>query len=178
VQVEKVNGVYQGACFPFWGKGMLGPLVLAFDLKGRLFVGGITEGSCGAHPDRGGLFRIDFTGQTPFEIESIRALPSGFRLTFTKAVDSRTARDAASYLLEHYRYAYTAEYGSPELDRTRVPATSIELRDERTIDLTMPPLVKDRVYMIHPEGVRSADGELLVHPVGAYTLNEIPDVPL
>ncbi len=175
VQVEKVNGVYQGACYPFWGKGMLGPLVLAFDLKGRLFVGGITEGSCGAHPDRGGLFRIDFTGQTPFEIESIHARPRGFRLTFTKSVDPRTARDAASYLVEHYRYAYSGEYGSPELDRTRVQPVRIELaKDGRTIDLELPRLIQDRIYMIHPEGVRSSHGEPLVHPVGAYTLNEIP----
>ncbi|MFO0822641.1 MAG: hypothetical protein U0792_05890 [Gemmataceae bacterium] len=41
--VEKVNGVYQGACFPFWGKGLLGPVTLAFDPRGKLYVGGITE---------------------------------------------------------------------------------------------------------------------------------------
>src|SRR5262249_23067264 len=37
--LEKVNGEYQGACFPFWGKGLLGPLTLAFDPRGRLYVG-------------------------------------------------------------------------------------------------------------------------------------------
>jgi cytochrome c551/c552 len=175
IQVEQVNGVYQGACFPFWGPGMLGPLVLAFDLKGRLFVGSITEGSCGAHPDRGGLFRIDFTGQTPFEIQSIHARTHGFRVVFTAPADPRTAREPASYSLEHYRYIHTAEYGSPELDRTRLAVTDIQLSaDGRTAELTTAPLVKDRVYMIHADGVRSMKGEALVHPVGAYTLNEIP----
>ena len=40
--VEKVNGQYQGACFPFWGQGLLGPVSLAFDPEGRLYVGGLT----------------------------------------------------------------------------------------------------------------------------------------
>ena len=39
----RVTGAYQGACFPFWGKGLLGPLTLAFDnRKGQLYVGSIT----------------------------------------------------------------------------------------------------------------------------------------
>ena len=41
-------------------------------------------------------------------------------------------------------------------------------------ELTCPPLVKGRVYLIRCRGVRSAAGETLVHPAGAYTLNEIP----
>src|SRR5206468_6168765 len=73
--LEKVNGEYQGACFPFWGRGLLGPLTLAFDPKGRLFVGGITEPGWMAQPDRGALFRIDYTGPVPFEMQSIRVRP-------------------------------------------------------------------------------------------------------
>jgi hypothetical protein len=34
--------------------------------------------------------------------------------------------------------------------------------------------VKGRVYTITPRGVKSAKGEVLVHPTGAYTVNEIP----
>src|SRR5205814_3008216 len=41
--VETVNGEVQGSCFPFWGKGLMGPVVLTFDPKGRLWVGSITE---------------------------------------------------------------------------------------------------------------------------------------
>ncbi|HEV3258380.1 MAG TPA: hypothetical protein VG013_15985, partial [Gemmataceae bacterium] len=174
-QVEKVNGEYQGACFPFWGKGLLGPLTLAFDPKGRLFVGGITEPGWMAQPDRGALFRIDFTGRTPFEMQSIHARPHGFRIVFTTPLAPATARAPASYELEHYRYEYTGAYGSPELDRTRVAVERVEVSpDRRSVDLTTAPLVKERVYLIRPQGVRSAKGEVLVNPVGAYTLNEIP----
>jgi hypothetical protein len=174
--VEKVNGEYQGCCFPFWGKGLLGPLTLAFDPKGRLFVGGITEPGWMAQPDRGALFRIDFTGQTPFEVQTIRVRPRGFRLIFTKPVAPETARDPASYFMEHYRYEYTGAYGSPELDRTRVAIEKVEVSpDGLSVELTTAaPLVKDRVYLVAAKGVRSTKGEAPVHPTGTYTLNEVP----
>jgi glucose/arabinose dehydrogenase/cytochrome c2 len=173
--LEKVNGEYQGACFPFWGKGLLGPLTLAFDPRGRLWVGGITEPGWMAQPDRGALFRIDFTGKVPFEMQTIRVRPDGFRIVFTEPVSPRTAGDPASYQVEHYRYEHTGAYGSPELDRARSAVERVEMSaDGRSVDLVTAPLVKDRVYLIQAPGVRSAKGEALVNPAGAYTLNEVP----
>jgi mono/diheme cytochrome c family protein/glucose/arabinose dehydrogenase len=173
--VEKVNGQYQGACFPFWGKGLLGPVSLAFDPRGHLYVGGITEPGWMAQPDRGALFRIDFTGKVPFEMQTIRARPRGFRAIFTKPVDRASASRAESYQLEHYRYEYTGAYGSPELDRTRDPIEAIEVSaDGRTVDMRLRELVPDRVYLLTVRGVRSEGGEALVYSQGAYTLNELP----
>jgi hypothetical protein len=173
--LEQVNGQYQGACFPFWGKGLLGPVSLAFDPRGRLFVGGITEPGWMAQPDRGAVFRIDFTGRTPFEIQSIHARPRGFQVSFTAPVEGRSASDPTSYRLERYRYEYTSAYGSPELDRSVVAVEHATLSaDGRSVELITAPLVKDRVYLVSAPGVRSAGGEGLVYPTGAYTLNEIP----
>ena len=173
--VEKVNGVYQGACFPFWGKGLLGPVSLAFDPRGRLYVGSITEPGWMAQPDRGALFRIDYTGEVPFEMQSIHVRPRGFRVVFTKPVDKATAANPANYKLEHYRYEYTGAYGSPELDRTSVPVERAQVSaDGRSVELTTASLVADRVYLLNAAGVRSADGEPPVPPTGAYTRNEIP----
>ncbi|MFO0907330.1 MAG: hypothetical protein U0794_03030 [Isosphaeraceae bacterium] len=173
--VEKVNGHYQGACFPFWGKGLLGPVSLAFDPAGPLYVGGITEPGWMAQPDRGALFRIDFTGSVPFEIQSIHALPRGFRLVFTRPIDPATARAIGAYTIDRFRYEYTGAYGSPELDRARVGIERVEVAaDGRTVDLTTASLVADHVYMISAPGVRSPRGESLLFPGGAYTLNQIP----
>jgi mono/diheme cytochrome c family protein len=174
--VERVNGEMQGACFPFWGKGLLGPLTMAFDPKGRMWVGSITEPGWMAQPDRGAVFRIDFTGEAPFEIQSIHALSDGFRLVFTAPVDPRTSAAFASYTVDHHRYEYTGAYGSPELDRTRVGISKVSVTgDLRSVELKLDaPLVPERVYMISARGVKSEKGDLLVHPVGAYTLNEIP----
>jgi hypothetical protein len=148
---------------------------LAFDPSGHLYVGGITEPGWMAQPDRGALFRIDFTGTPPFEIQSIHALPQGFRIVFTTPADPHLASDTASYALERYRYEYTGAYGSPELDRTKLKIESVALSpDGRSADLKTAALVKDRVYLLSAPAVRSAAGEPLVHPTGAYTLNEIP----
>ncbi len=173
--VETVNGQAQGSCFPFWGKGLLGPVVLTFDPKGRLWVGSITEPGWMAQPDRGAVHRIQFTGEAPFEMRDFNVLPQGFRVNFTTPADPRTAADPSAYAVEHYRYEYTGAYGSPELDRTRVPVESVRVTAEgRSAELALPPLVKDRVYLITARGVKSAKGEPLVHPTGAYTLQEIP----
>jgi hypothetical protein len=174
-QVERVNGEVQGACWPFWGKGLLGPVVLAFDPKGRLWVGSITEPGWMAQPDRGALYRIDFTGDAPFEMRSIHLRPRGFRVVFTRPVDPATARDPAAWSLEHYRYEYTGAYGSPELDRARVEVEKVDVApDGLSAELKTAPIGKDRVYMVGARGVKSARGEPLVNPVGAYTVNEVP----
>lgn len=173
--VETVNGQTQGSCFPFWGKGLMGPVVLTFDPKGRLWVGSITEPGWMAQPDRGAVYRIQFTGEAPFEMRDIRVLPNGFRVNFTTPVDPKSAVDAAGYAVEHYRYEYTGAYGSPELDRTKVAVQSVSVSaDGRSVDLTLPSLLQDRVYLITPRAVRSIKGEPLVNSTGAYTLNEIP----
>ena len=97
---------------------------------------------------------------------------------FTTAVGEQYAADPNSYRLERYRYEYTGSYGSPELDRTSVKVDHVTVsNDGLSVELTTPPLVKDRVYLISAPGVRSAGGEALVHPTGAYTLNEIPAKP-
>lgn len=175
-QVEKVNGVYQGACFPFWGKGLLGPLTMAFDPKGRLWVGSITTPGWMGQPDRGALFRIDYTGQLPFEMQRVHIQPQGFRIVLTKPIDVATAGKLDSYHIEHYRYDYTGAYGSPELERTRLVIQQVRVQpDGKTVDLLTAPLSKDRVYAISAPGIRSQENEALVHPMGVYTVNEIPE---
>lgn len=172
--VETVNGQAQGSCFPFWGKGLMGPVVLTFDPKGRLWVGSITEPGWMAQPDRGAVYCLKFTGEAPFEMREIRVRPNGFRVHFTTPVDPKTATDPAAYGIEHYRYEYTGSYGSPELDRAKATVeTATVAPDGRSVDLTLP-LIQDRVYMVTPRGVTSAKGEALAHSTGAYTLHEIP----
>ncbi len=171
-----MKGEYQGACFPFWGKGLLGPLVLTFDRRGRLYVGSITEPAWMGQPDRGALYRIEFSGRVPFEMHSVHARPWGFEVVFTRPVDPLTAGAPASYRLQHYQYSYGPQYGSAELDRTAVAVRSARVkRDGRSVELRTEPLTKGRVYRIRARGVRSRAGEALIHSEAAYTMNEVPD---
>ncbi len=174
--IEEINGQDQGVCFPFWQRGLLGPLCLAFHPQGPLFVGSITEPGWMAQPDRGGMFRIEYTGEIPFEIRTIRVTPHGFRLFLTRPAERLSAAARSSYRVEHFRYEYTGAYGSPELDRVEDTIQEVRvIHDGTEIEIRLPRLIAERVYMIHASGVRATSGEALVHPVGAYTLNVIPD---
>jgi len=177
-QLEKVKDQYQGACFPFWNRGLLGPVTVTFDPAGRLWVGSLTEPGWMRQPDRGALYSIEYTGEVPFEIQSIHARPDGFRIRFTSP-PSRRAAEAISYRIEHYRYEYTSAYGSREIDRTAVPVRSVTLLPDGTdVDLVLPPLVKGRVYRFDLDiGITSQRGDPLANDRAAYTLNEIPDAP-
>ena len=174
-QLERVNGEFQGACFPFWGKGLLGPLALTFDVEGRLVVASLTEPSWMGQPDRGALYRIEFTGPPPFEIARVHARPSGFRLAFTAPVEPESAAAPSAYRIFHHRYSYGPEYGSPELEKTPVKVIAARLVGPAEVELTTEPLVRERIYRIRASGVRrQAENAALVHAEAAYTLNEIP----
>ncbi|HAB16113.1 MAG TPA: hypothetical protein DCE44_06660 [Verrucomicrobiales bacterium] len=174
VFLERVNGVYQGACFPFREGLASGSLSLEMAPDGSLFVGG-TDRGWGA---RGGkpfaLERLRWSGQTPFEIHEMRARPDGFELTFTEPVDVASAGSPSSYQFEDYTYIYQASYGSPEVDGAKPPIESAKVSsDAKSVQLKVK-LTPGHLHELKLPGVRSASGEPLLHPVGYYWLNEIP----
>lgn len=173
--LEKVDGRYQGACFPFRSGFASGSLALLMTPQGKMFVGGTSRGwgSRGTKPYS--VERLDWTGKVPFEVEEMRARPDGFELKFTKPVDAETATDTDSYSIETYTYIYQSSYGSPEVDHTQPTITGITKQDERTVRLAIDGLQKGHVHELHLDGVRSA-GELpLLHSRAYYTLNSVPE---
>ncbi len=118
VFLEQVDGVYQGACFPFRKGFASGNVGVEMSPSGALFVGGTNRGwgSIGTRPFA--IERLDWTGAVPFEIKTMRVQPSGFELEFTKPVDAKTAGTIESYTLSTYTYEYRSQYGSPEVDAT------------------------------------------------------------
>jgi glucose/arabinose dehydrogenase len=175
VFLEQVNGHYQGACFPFRGGLSSGALSLLFAPDGSLFVGGTSRGwgSRGSQPYS--LERLVWTGKTPFEVREMRAKNDGFELVFTQPVDPARASNPQSYAISTYTYIYQQQYGSPEVDATTPGITKIEIGpDKRTVLLTLDKVAEGHVHELHLEGVHSAQGQPLVHPVAYYTLNYLP----
>jgi glucose/arabinose dehydrogenase len=174
VFLEKIDGEYQGACFPFMEGFQSAPLRLEFGDDGSMFVGETNRGWNSLGTRSYGLQRVIWNGQTPFEIKTMEARPDGFRCTFTKPV-RREAALAATWRITSYTYEYHAEYGGPEMDSqelaVKVGAVSA---DGLTVDLQVENL---RAYFVHElsvSGLRSSDAEPLVHAVAYYTLNRIP----
>ncbi len=173
--MEEVNGVWQGACYPFREGLSTGILNCHFTPGGQLLTGGTNRG----WPVRGAksnvLERLDWTGVTPFELKEINARPDGFALTFTKPVDPRLGADPASYKLETFTHIYQSGYGSPEVDGTTPAVKSAEVSgDGLQVKLGVDGLVQGHVHSFDVGALRSASGEEPLHRDAYYTLNEIP----
>ncbi|GAB5443085.1 MAG: hypothetical protein Fues2KO_34340 [Fuerstiella sp.] len=172
---ECINGVWQGACYPFREGFDTGLLALQFTPRGNLIAGGTNRG----WPVRGAkayaIQRLDWTGKVPFEIQQINVRPQGFRLTFTKPVDAERAADPAVYQLKTFTHIYRQGYGSPEVDQTTPVTTKATVAaDGLSVDLEVNGRVQGHVHDFYLSNLRSAAGEALLHTSAYYTLNEIP----
>ncbi len=173
VALEKVNGVYQGACFPFRAGFQCGVNRLTFGPDGALYVGQTNRGwgSLGGKPH--GLQRISFTGADPMEVHHVTLTKAGFDFTFTKPVDPDTV-NAKAVALKSFTYVYSSQYGYPETDTKPEPVTKMTLSDDKkTVSLSVADLHPGRVYDFKWNGVKALSGEALLHPEAYYTLNEL-----
>lgn len=173
--LEKVDGEYQGACFPFregWASGLLR---LQWGHDGSL-IGGMTSrgwSSTGKAPYA--IQRLIWSGKTPFEIQEIHSKPDGFEIVFTKPVDPETAANPANYKISSFTYKYHHLYGSPIINAEESKIKGIQVaKDGLSARVVLDGAFrKHYIYEIKPEGVKSADQESVLHPVGYYTLNAV-----
>ncbi|MEL6895844.1 MAG: hypothetical protein AAFP90_07070, partial [Planctomycetota bacterium] len=173
VDMEKVQGHYQGACFPFlsgFGSGGVGVEQIK---SGSVYVGGTNRGwgSVGNKPFA--VERVDWTGRVPLEVKTMRLQEDGFRLTFTKPVDPAVAADVSGYKMETYTYIYRAAYGSPEVDHTKPTITAAMVSDDGySVLLKVDGLQRGHVHELIMPSIQSADKkETLLHNKAYYTLN-------
>lgn len=172
---EKVNGVWQGACYPFREGLATGLLACQFTPRGDLIVGGTNRGWPVRGPRAYSLQRLDWTGKVPFEIQRISARPDGFLLTFTQPVAREIAARSDSYQLSSYTHIYRAGYGSPEVDHTIPKVTKATVsKDGLQVRIQVAGLVQGHVHDFDLTPIRSRAGRKLVHVKAYYTLNEIP----
>lgn len=175
VSLEMVDGIYQGAVFPFLDGFASGLIGMTLTPEGYLFAGGSDRGwgSRGGKPFN--LDRIEWTGKMPFEVLDMKAAPDGFSLRFTAPVDPATAGNPSNYSMEAWTWAYRAEYGGPEVDQISPKIESAVVSpDGLGVKLKISPLTPGHVHYLRSGGVRSATGIPLLHPDAYYTLNNIP----
>ncbi len=173
--IEEVNEVYQGAAWHFLEGFESGLVPGKFAEDGTLFVGGTNRGWGSRGTTGSTLERIRWTGKTPFEMSKMKALPKGFELTFTEAVDPVSASNLDSYKMEAWTYIYHEKYGSPEVDRVTPIIKKAQVSEDRmSVTLEVEGLVKGNLHQLDASGIRSQADKPLLHPVSFYTLNEIP----
>jgi azurin len=175
VDMEKVNGVYQGATFPFIEGFSSGILRMIWGSDSNMFVGMTSRGWASTGKKEFGLQRLVWTGKTPFEIKSIKAQDDGFLLEFTKPVNKEIAKKTTSYKLATFTYHYHNTYGSPIVDQQPGMVHAAEVaEDGLSVKLTIHGMRLGFIHQVKAEGIRSNSGESLLHNTGFYTLNEVP----
>jgi len=174
---EQINGVWQGACYPFREGLSTGILNVQFTQQGRLLAGGTNRG----WPVRGiksfALERLDWTGKMPFEIKRIHITPDGFKILFTKPVDTKTGDDPKSYKVSTFTHIYHGGYGGPEVDRTTPEIKSAKLAsDGLSAQIVLSELKRGHVHEFDLGALRGRGQaqESLLHRHAYYTVNEIP----
>jgi hypothetical protein len=174
VFLEKVDGEYQGACFPFLSGFPSAVFRLAFAPDGSLFVGMTNRGWSSLGNRAYGLQRVRYKGEPMFEILEMRARPDGFELVFTEPVNPETVRPDA-FEMTSYTYLYSSAYGSDEIDTKTLSIKDTALSENhRTLTLAVEGLRSLYVHELHCPKVRSSAGAPLLHANAYYTLNRIP----
>lgn len=173
VTLEKVNGRYQGACYPFRMDLESGVTRVAWGADKSMFVGMTNRGWGSRGQGTFGLQRLVWSGKTPFELRELRAIPGGFELEFTAPVDAKLAADPASYTMSSYTYELHEEYGSAQMDELPLAFTPTVV-DATHVRLSVTNLRAVYVHELHYAGLRSASGEKPLHDRAYYTLIELP----
>ena len=176
VFLERVNGVYQGAAFPFLSGFSSGVLRLAWGNDSSLYVGQTSRGWGSTGGEKFGLERVVWRGDVPFEMKAVRATPDGFEIEFTKPVAPQTATNPANYQITSFIYKYHVVYGSPVVDDRRHQVLGAEVsEDGYRVRLAVEQPRRHYVHELLLTGIRAAeDGAQPVHNSAYYTLNEIP----
>ncbi|APZ46089.1 large, multifunctional secreted protein [Polaribacter reichenbachii] len=175
VYMEKVNGVYQGAAFPFREGFSSGILRMIWGSDNSMFVGMTSRGWASTGKKEYGLQRLEWTGKTPFEIKTMKAQNDGFELEFTKPINKEQAEDVSNYNMATFTYKYYKTYGSPIVDQQKAMIHKAEVsEDGLTVKLTVHGMRLGFIHQLEIPKLTANTGEKLLHKKAYYTLNEVP----
>lgn len=176
VYLEKVQGEYQGVVFGFREGFPSGVIKLKWGPDNQIYAGMTSRGWGSTGQDDFGIARLKWNGEIPFEMQRINAESNGFTITFTKPVNQDQAADIRNYNITDFTYNYNSTYGSPVLNRQDKTITrAVVASDGLSVRLYADGLREGYIQEISVRSVNSEEGSPLLHSVGYYTLNYLPD---
>ncbi|MGJ8694053.1 MAG: hypothetical protein ACSHW0_16415 [Thalassotalea sp.] len=171
VMLEKVNGKYQGGAITFMNGFQSGNIRAEFDKNGELWIGQTARGwgSDGGKPF--GLQKVVWDGTNPFELLNINLTKTGFKLSFTEALDASSVKEL-NIKVQQWHYHYHEKYGSDKVDVQDLAVTSVSLSDDKKVlEITMP-LQAGKVVAIDFSGLKSQSQRIASSSKVFYTLNQ------
>jgi hypothetical protein len=141
-----------------------------------MWLGGAT-----ASRKAGALAKLSPASQGSFDIKAIKALSSGFELTFTQPVDAGFAAKPGSYEISQFTYAHQID-PAPELDHSGAAGKATALKviaakaapDGLSVQLQVAGLRAGFVTSVRAAGLLSTDGQPLRQGTLWYALNQLP----
>ena len=172
VMEEKVNGRVQGGVvripdFDFPTGVMRGRFHPG---DGQLYACGLF-GWAGNKTRPGGFYRLKHTGKPVHLPVAIHATKNGISLTFTNALDAKTAADPESYSVHRWGYRRTRNYGSRDYKadgsqgRDRVEVTGAKLSANKKSVLLQIADMKPTMQMQIEYKIDAQDGAYLSHRI-------------
>ncbi len=175
--LEEVDGVMQGAVFPF-SQGFRHLLHrFALTPEGELYAGGIARGSDQEFIKRvSGLTRIRYTGKEVFEPLAARVKSNGLEVEFTQPLKEDAGWNPKGYHVTQWGYQGTQTYGGQKVRNRLAEVRSATVSaDRRRVFLELPGLIAGEVVHVRlPASLASASGLKLWAGDVWYTVNSIP----
>jgi cytochrome c551/c552 len=176
VVMEKVKGEFQGVAFDFRAGFQSGVLRMNWGHDGSLYAGETNRGWGSAGTTNSGLQRLMWMGKVPMEMKTMRAMPDGFEIEFTQAVEKSKAEDLASYSGRSYIYKYHPVYGSPTIKDEKLNIKGVKVAaDGMSVRVVVDNLRQYYLHEISLTGIVSKEGLPILHSTAYYTLNNIPE---
>ena len=174
IDLEEVNGVYQGAVINFIQHLQSGCIRLAFGPGGALWVGQTGRGWGSVGPATFGLQKISWDGKTiPFEIKHLRLTKTGFQIIFTKPA----TKEGLKLKGRSFYYPYEPNYGSAQRDTRAITIKNSKLSNDGltlNVKLGENELVEGRNYRLEfADSIRATDGTPMTTRAATYTLNSL-----
>ncbi|GAB4120793.1 MAG: hypothetical protein Fur0036_05980 [Fimbriimonadaceae bacterium] len=176
LQLEKVNGHYQGAVYRHSQGLEAGINRLVWGPDGALYAGGIgSNGNWNHLGHKFGLERLRPTGKVPFEMLEVGVRQGGFQVQFTHPLAPGMEDLLGKIKAKSWRYEATIAYGGPKVDEKNRPITQTRLSpDRRTLWLDIEGLQAGTVVYLHLGDLKGPDDEFLWSPEVWYTLQRLP----
>ncbi len=165
VFVETVDGLDQGAVFPFIQGFDTGVNQMMWGPDGALYL-----------PGKKGVQRLTYNEDPAFEMLAVRAKTNGLEVEFTEPLAEDMGADPGKYLVELRKQESTKKSIEPRMGLAQRPVKTASVSEDRKrVFLETPGLKENHVvhlHLAHPPG--SASGRPLWSTDAWYTLNRIP----
>ncbi len=180
MSLQKVNGQYQGAVYPFSlpiGSSVSnfeGPIVCKVAPNGSIYVGNLHDSGWGGGNNTGSIVRLNPTGEWPLGIAEVQATPDGLNILLTSHADATLASDIKNYSIRSYIRTPTPAYGGEDQKEKIEQIESLAYDDSlKTIRIKLGELREGAVYEINVGNIGPLN--VAIFPNQAhYTMRSVP----